>query len=263
VTTSGRNHYVIITPYWKEDKQLLQRCIRSVKLQSVCTDHLLVADGHPQRWIDGEKVRHLKLDRAHGDNGNTPRGLGALMAIGEEYEGIGFLDADNWLESNHVKSCIDAAHACEGGAANCDYVIARRWIRRVDGTLMPIPEEAGHVDTSCFFFFRGSFHVIPFWATMPRNVSSICDRVFNAMLKKHAFQFAQVAKPTVNFHCLCPDTYRAIGEEPPPEATHYVDGGKIDAWLASMGTRELEILKRLAGVDCLREREWHYLMPSG
>ena len=89
-----------VTPYYKEDFKLIKRCLESVKNQSISCDHILIADGFPQKWIDDTGVRHLILDRSHGDAGNTPRGLGALLAIAEEYDGIGFLDADNWLERN-------------------------------------------------------------------------------------------------------------------------------------------------------------------
>jgi hypothetical protein len=72
--------YAIVTPYYKEDAGLLRRCIASVKAQSVPTDHFMVADGYAQPWIDETGVRHVKLDRSHGDFGNTPRGLGGLLA---------------------------------------------------------------------------------------------------------------------------------------------------------------------------------------
>ena len=45
----------------------------SVRRQTVPTEHLLVADGHPQDWLESESVRHLRLDRSHGDFGNTPQ----------------------------------------------------------------------------------------------------------------------------------------------------------------------------------------------
>lgn len=76
--------YAIITPYYKEERRLLERCIASVRNQTIGTDHFLVADGFPQDWIDTTGVRHLKLDRSHGDGGNTPRGVGALLAVAEQ-----------------------------------------------------------------------------------------------------------------------------------------------------------------------------------
>jgi glycosyltransferase involved in cell wall biosynthesis len=246
--------YAIITPYHKEKRSLIQRCIDSVKSQHVknksITEHLLIADGFPQTWIDHEQVRHFKLDREHGDNGNTPRGIGALIAIGEEYDGIGVLDADNWLDDDHIQACLEAAASCEGGV--CDYVIAKRRFRRPDESILPISEQVGLVDTSCFFFLRGAFNVLPHWAMMPRALSPICDRLFIAMLKRYSFQVAYIGRPTVNYHCLWEGVYRDLGEQPPPEANHFVDGHRIEGWINSLNPRELEIACRLSGVLRLR-----------
>ena len=71
-----KSRYVFVTPYYKERRELLERCIASAKRQTIRADHILVSDGFPQDWIDQAHVRHLRLDRAHQDHGNTPRGLG-------------------------------------------------------------------------------------------------------------------------------------------------------------------------------------------
>ena len=92
----------VVTPYYKEPRGWIERCIASVAAQTHACDHFLVADGHAQDWIDGAGVRHLRLDRGHGDYGNTPRALGALLAVSEGYDAIAFLDADNWYAPEHV-----------------------------------------------------------------------------------------------------------------------------------------------------------------
>ena len=245
-TTKG---YAIITPYYKEDRPLLQRCIDSVKEQSVRADHFMISDGHPQSWIDREAVRHIVLDRAHGDNGNTPRSVGALIAIAEEYDGVGMLDADNWFDKDHVEACLQVASTCEGGLSQCDYVVAQRRLRRPDETIMPIPEEPKHVDTSCFFFLKGSFIVIPYWATMPKTLSPICDRIFYNMLLRQPFKFMRVEKPTVNFHSMYESHYRYLGETPPIGAKPNADSSNIYAWINSLNTRQLAIANRLTGID--------------
>ena len=253
--TGPHGRYAIVTPYFIEKPALLRRCIDSVKNQSVNTDHFVVADGCPKVWVDEKEVRHIKLDRPHGDYGNTPRGVGAVIAIAEEYDGIGFLDADNWLESIHVEACLDAAAKIPGGVAQCDYVIAQRMFRRPDETLMPIEEEYGHVDTSCFFFLRGSFGVLPHWASMPKTLSAYGDRIFYQMLRQHDFQAAVVEKPTVNYLCLWESLYRRLRENPPKEAKPDIDQGKVDAWLNGLNDREFEIVNRLCGVRLTTLRE--------
>jgi hypothetical protein len=244
-----RKRYAIITPYHKENRHLLQRAIKSVKSQTVPADHFLIADGFAQEWIDREEVRHIKLDREHGYGGNAPRGVGALIAIAEEYDGIGMLDADNWLDSDHVQACVEAADSCDGGALHCDYVIAQWRLRRPDETILPWPEEPGHVDTGRFFFLRGAFSVIPLWAMMPPELAPICDRVFYAMLRRQPFRFVRVEKPTVNYHCLWEVCYRVLGEPLPEGAKPSNDSAKFESYLASLTPRELEIVTRLTGVD--------------
>jgi hypothetical protein len=241
---SKKARYAVITPYFKESRSVIERCLASVRSQSVRADHFLVADGLPQDWLDGAGVRHFKLDRNHGDFGNTPRGVGALIAIGEEYDGIALLDADNWLDEDHIEACLAAAGST---ATPCDYVVARRRFRRPNGTVMPVPEEAGHVDTNCFFFLRGAFAVLPHWAMMPKKLSPYCDRFFFQMLRLHPFAAATVGRPTVNYFCLWEGLYLALGETPPPGAKR-LEVENPTGWLRSLKRRELEIAGRLLGV---------------
>ncbi len=119
---SPQSNICVVTPYYREDRAILQRCLESVRRQAFAVDHLLVADGFPQDWLDAAPVRHIRLDRAHGDYGNAARGVAALLAIAEKYQAIAFLDADNWYADNHLETCFAAARA----NPQAPYVIARR-----------------------------------------------------------------------------------------------------------------------------------------
>jgi hypothetical protein len=242
--TGGR--YIIVTPYYKETDRLLSRCIESVRRQSVRCDHLLVADGFPSAFIDSQGVRHIKLDTGHNDFGNTPRGIGCLIGVSEDYDGIGLLDADNWLQPTHVASCIEAASCFLGGIRECDFVVARRHLRRPDETIMQIAEEPGLIDTSNLFFLPGSYDALSFWATMPKAVSSIGDRVFTQILAKRGYRAAFVKKPTVNYHNLWASAYQALNEPMPDDAKPNVDAKGL-AELGARSPREIEIINRLAG----------------
>ena len=244
--------YVFVTPYYKEDPKRLQRCLESVKNQSISCDHILVADGFPQNWIDDTGVRHLRLDQSHGDAGNTPRGLGALLAIAEEYDGIGFLDADNWLEKNHLEMCLDAASKVEGGLANCDFVIAQRYLRRSDETIMPIDEPVGHVDTSCFFFLPGSYSFLPQWSLMPKRLSAAGDRFFYAFIMQKNLTVATTNVKTVNYHNTYVHPYLHLGEVPPPEAKELPLDDFFDSVKMAGNIREAVILNRLVGFEFFR-----------
>jgi Flp pilus assembly protein TadD len=237
--------YAIVTPYYKEARWMLERCIRSVRAQTVPADHFMIADGFPQDWIDGEPVRHLKLDRSHADYGNTPRTIGGLLAVSEGYDGIGFLDADNWLETNHVSGCIEASLSSD----NCDYVVAQRNFCRPDGSVLNVRDApiSIHVDTSCFFLLPGSYHVIPHFSLTPNVLAPICDRVFLWALKARKLSCQVVQGKTVNYHCLWPDDYRRAGEIPPPEATRRIDYRSMREWLNAQTPRQLEIIASRCG----------------
>jgi len=233
---------VIITAYYREDRAVLERCLGSVHRQSHAVDHIVVADGHPQAWIDLLPVRHIKLDRAHGDYGNTPRVIGALLAVSEGYDGIGLLDADNWLEPDHVAGCVRMADQ----NPSADYLIARWILRRPDQTALPLPDDIlpDHVDTSCFFFLPGSFHMLSHFSIMPQPFAIVGDKVFNLAMKAAAMVPAKLDHPTVNYHCLWPSLYRMAGEEPPPEAKADIDASFLEPWLAQQTPRALEIINR-------------------
>jgi hypothetical protein len=248
-------HFAIITPYYKESRDLLERCLQSVARQSVRADHIVVSDGFPQPWLDTEPVRHIKLDRAHGDFGNTPRGVGSLLAIAEGYDGIGFLDADNWLEPDHVETCIRTRATAERDSGiEADFVIARRHLRRPDGTVLPVPDEnpSEHVDTSCFFMLPNSFHVIPHFAAMPKQFSPMGDRIFYGAVKAHGLNGVVAPHKTVNYHCLYKFDYLRAGETPPVGARPNVDEAAIHAWLDTLSERDLLRISNLTGVSIKR-----------
>jgi hypothetical protein len=240
-----RARYAIVTPYYKEEKWLLERCIQSVRRQTILADHIVVADGFPQDWIDAEHVRHIRLDRNHADYGNTPRTIGALLAISGGYEGIGFLDADNWLELNHVASCVEASER----SAECDFVIARRNLCRPDGSVINVsePPVQSFVDTNCFFMLPGSYHVIPHFGLMPRELSPICDRVFYTALKAKKLNAQVVAEKTVNYHCLWAYIYKVAGETPPPKAKGGIDYKGMKRWLDAQDERGQLLVTRRTG----------------
>lgn len=251
---------LVVTAYYREERALIERTMRSVRAQTVVAsgaavvDHLLVADGFPQAWIDEAGVRHVRLDRAHGDYGNTPRGVGSVLAISEGYDAICYCDADNWYEPTHVEDCLKAAAA--GGEAT-GYVIARRIMRRPDESVIPIADEpiTTHVDTNCFFFLPPSFHLIHHFAAIPRQMSVIGDRLFFAALRVAGLKVAVLTRPSVDYHCLWDPIYRAIGETPPEGSKPAADQSSADRWLGSLSHRDKVIVSRLTGLPFAAEGE--------
>jgi hypothetical protein len=237
----------MITPYYKESRDMLERCMRSVQAQGLEVVHILVADGHAQDWIDGWPVRHLRLDCSHGDFGNTPRALGGLLAASEGFDAIGFIDADNWLEPQHVRDCLAAALAAPQAV---DYVVAGRRLVRMDGSVMPVmtsdDRDGSHVDTNCYFMLPGSFHTLGQWAVMPKPLSCVGDRVFLASLRQQGLRAARSAAASVNYLCTWACLFTAIGEAVPDYAKSSIDLGPTSAWWRTLDPRQRDVVQRLA-----------------
>lgn len=209
----------VITPYYKEPIDQMERCLLSVRQQTVAADHFLISDGHPQSWLDLTGVRHIRLGKSHGDYGNTPRGIGAQLAISEDYDAICFLDADNWYDKDHVQVCLQAALSLTGQLQDCDYVVAKRRLVRPDLTVMyEGPDARGHIDTNSLFILRGVFHLIPYWNLMPKMYSAIGDRLFKLVLTKNELKAMETKKITVNYYNLWASTYISRGEPVPDGA---------------------------------------------
>ncbi len=243
VTTS---RFAIITPYYKENRKTLERCLQSVRTQSVHVDHIVIADGFPQPWIDDEPVRHFKLDTPHSDFGATARGLGALLAVSESYEGIGLLDADNWFAPDHVANCIELAARQKDP---CDFVVARRHLMTPDENLLDVPDEpvASLVDTSCYFFLPGSYPVLHHWVTIPRPLAPIGDRIFYAAAKAYGLRSAVLDQPTLFYETLWSANYVAAGLPVPANAKPTVDMTATSIWLDSLTSEQLDLVNKLAG----------------
>jgi glycosyltransferase involved in cell wall biosynthesis len=234
----------VVTPYFREDRQTLERCIDSVRHQTVKADHFLVADGHPQDWLGHEGVRHIRLDQPYGDSGGTPRAIGTILAASNQYDAIALLDADNWYDGVHVEHCIETARMF---GEECDYVVARRRFVRPDGSVLDVPQESEehHVDTSCCFLLKGSYHILSIWALIPKQIAPIHDGFFYAALKSSGLQKAVSTLTTVNYQCMYAAVYEAIGEQPPTGAKPNFDANQLKGWRESLSPRDLVVAERL------------------
>jgi glycosyltransferase involved in cell wall biosynthesis len=240
-----------ITPYYKESAEVLERCVKSVEAQTIKSDHFLISDGYPQDWLATRVKRHIPLGKSHGDYGNTPRGIGAQLAISDGYDAIGLLDADCWLDPKHTEECLKTAIGNYGSPLNCDYVIAKRRFIRPDLTVANISEEANHVDTNCYFLLRGAYSFFPVWSLMPKEFSNVADRVFYKSIMEADLNYATNKAVTVNYLNLWATSYLNVGETPPPEAKPNGEGESGYQWLAELDDRRKELVRRLVGTDLI------------
>lgn len=238
----------VVTPYYKESRAWLERCLRSVATQTHACDHIVVSDGHPQDWIDETGVRHIRLDRCHADYGNTPRSIGGQLAVAEGYDAIAFLDADNWFDPNHVQACVETAEATDA-----DYVIAnRRWVRD-DGSKLQFrcgeDDDGSHVDTNCFFLLFGAFHTISRWLMMPKPMAMWCDRFYLESMIQDGLHPARNGAETVNYLCTWLNVFQALGETPPVYAKQGVPEHRLLTWIQQLQPHDTIRIQRLSGCN--------------
>jgi hypothetical protein len=209
----------VITPYYDEDEAILDACHQSVLKQTHPSVHFMISDGRPHPSVSRWNVVHVQLPTAHGDNGDTPRCVGAVLAACEGFDAVAFLDADNWLQIDHVESLVTLARR-----TSAPVCVSSRSIHRFDGSLMIDRDRESdgeaHVDTSCLLITRPAFGSLPVWGGIPRIMSPVCDRIFWRHILHRRYGVARTGRPTVAFRTRYTMHYDALGETPPAGSKH-------------------------------------------
>jgi len=211
----------IVTPYHREMSDVLSRCHASVKAQTHQTTHIMVADGHPSPAVAAWDIQHMIMPHAHADGGDTPRGLGALSALNQGFDAVGFLDADNWLAEDHVENCLAA---CARNDAPISF--ASRQIVLSTGQYCTFEDrdvvEQRHVDTSCYFMLRDAALIMALWAMIDPRVWQACDRVMLSAIKTLGIGHAWTGHKSVYYNSHWGLHFRAMGLTPPADE-HQID----------------------------------------
>lgn len=235
--------FAVITAYHKEPKELILRAIESVqkmKPTGFHIKHYLIADGHPQDFSN-ENVQHIQLPHEHRDYGDTPRLIGAALAIREGCEGLMFLDADNIVYESHLQ----LTHQ-KFTNDNNNIVIAKRDFLRPNGSKITITsaedEDFSHVDTGCFVFFDEAVFEALQWIKIPSKLSAFGDRYFWNLLRHNRNSFGATDTATIGYTCLWEGVYVDINESPPPDAKK-LDWTEMEDYWDSLSAHDLAIIK--------------------
>src|ERR1700730_6908863 len=93
----------VVTPYYKENDDILRQCHLSVLRQRYPCTHILVADGHPKSLFDDQpKTMHVNSLQANRDAGSPPRAIGGILPDASGFEAVAWLNADNWYDPSHI-----------------------------------------------------------------------------------------------------------------------------------------------------------------
>ncbi len=215
----------VVTPYYKEPLEVLARCHASVRAQTVDCTHLLVADGHPRAEVDAWSAEHLILPVSHADNGNTPRAIGGISALNRGFDGVAFLDVDNWYAPGHLESVVRTARETAA-----DVVFSGRRVMLSTGEECPVDDidirERRFADTSSIFMTANSPFLVLAWAMMDQALSPICDRVMCAAIAARGASTAWTQEATVFYESRWSSHFAALGK-PPPADEHLTDWGAM------------------------------------
>ena len=205
----------VITPCFDESAEVLHACHESVRSQSVESMHFFVSDG-PLESAGIPKSKHvirLDLPRNFSDNGNTPRALGAVMAIAMDFNPIFLLDADNWYSPDHVENALNLKRQ----QPSLDVIFSSRKIVLDDGTIysdVPEDQNQSFADTSTMCFFESSFNILPSFSFIPKALSPVCDRIIFKTILEFGYKVAWTGIPSLFFRSHYLNHYLLAGRKP-------------------------------------------------
>lgn len=130
----------IIVPVYKVEKYLIQ-CVESI-LQSIVddTEIILIDDGSPDNCpqiCDDFARNNRDIVRViHKDNGGLMSAwkAGVRMAKGEY---LGFVDSDDWIDSNMFKMMLDVAETYRVDMVSCGYIAEYGNDKRMESKTLP------------------------------------------------------------------------------------------------------------------------------
>ena len=206
----------VVTPYYQEPIEKLQRCHESV-LRQTHSDviHIMVADGFARPEIDAwERCLHIALPIGHADSGDTPRVVGCSSAAAQRYDAIALLDADNWFEPEHLETLVRVQAASQAPIVTC-----ARTLRRPDtGECLGVCTESDGVrfnDANCYLITDPAYRVLAAWGFRDKQtaegIANMGDRLFWHAVVQSQIGRAHSRKATVNYETAYAAHYWGLG----------------------------------------------------
>lgn len=149
----------VITPTWQRHDKLLDRCIPSVKNQTVTVNHIIVSDGPDptlRELLVHEDVTYIEVPEHTTDIPNVgarARNYG-LSHIPQDTTFIAYLDDDNAYRPQH----IETLYAALTSDAMADFAYSRMFRHGLGDEIGSAPPAYGTIDSS-LIMHRHDVHV--------------------------------------------------------------------------------------------------------
>lgn len=222
-------HVAVVTPYYREPLEKLERCHASVLRQTHAdVTHIMVADGFPRPEVnDWPRCQHIPLPLSHADSGDAPRLIGCASAAAQAFDAVLLLDADNWFQPDHIETLLRVQQRHAALVVTC----ARRLLRPDNGELLGLCTESDgrrFNDTNCYLVMEQAFSLFAAWGLrtqqVTRSIGGLGDCLFWDAVSKSNAHRVHSPLATVNY-----ETSFAI---------HYLsrklplpDFAKVNVWL--------------------------------
>ena len=172
--------FLIITPAFLENETILKRNILSVQNQKFDKDyfHFVIFDGvdrlkiFKKKYANIENLFFFQVRNNHDDYGDYIRKLGTKLCLLRGISAVSFLDADNYIEENHLKQIYDTHKNTKK-----NIVISRRCL--ISDGRDEIELTSDFYDTNTITLFNDCIQIGLKWGKYPRELSLIGDRIIS------------------------------------------------------------------------------------
>tara|TARA_X000000950_G_scaffold261882_1_gene332568 strand:- start:1372 stop:2079 length:708 start_codon:yes stop_codon:yes gene_type:complete len=192
----------IITPCYNETENIILNNIKSVhnQLKVKPLNHICIFDGIDRtlklekQFFNCKNLYFYKTKFNHSDYGDYVRRLGTKISMKNKVKSVGYLDADNTFEQDHIKTVLEKHY--ETGK---NIIISERNFYK-DSIQINISENKEFFDTNQITFFGNKIKIGLLWGRYPNQLSLIGDRIISNYIKSHhKDDIAFTKKKTVNY----------------------------------------------------------------
>ena len=174
----------IITPCYDEAEKIIINNISSVKNQisKNYINHFCIFDGIDRiseiknKIGNNNNLHFYKTNFNHSDYGDYVRRLGTKITLKNNIKSLGYLDADNSFEKNHISTVLKVHNETRK-----KIIISNR--NFITNDIEIFEDNSDFFDTNQITFFGEKIKIGLLWGRYPRQLSLIGDRIISNYIK--------------------------------------------------------------------------------